>query len=97
MSAAIAANGLTQISAINSASSVSAPTTSGSSTQAPTTPSANQQTPIRNRTVDIRTDGSAFSEAVKGAALALFNSGDDDVVLNITNAQNELIRTGGAG
>jgi hypothetical protein len=57
----------------------------------------NQQAPIRNRTVDIRTDGSAFSEAVKDAALLLFNGGDDDVVLNITNAQTELIRTGGAG
>tara|TARA_R110001606_G_scaffold385158_1_gene548530 strand:+ start:23543 stop:26275 length:2733 start_codon:yes stop_codon:yes gene_type:complete len=53
--------------------------------------------PIQTRTVDIRTDGSAFSEAVKDAALVLFNSGDDDVVLNITNAQNELIRTSGVG
>lgn len=73
---------------ISASSAVTAPTTPPASTTAP---------PVRNRTVDIRTDGSAFSEAVKDAALVLFNSGDDDVVLNITNAQNELIRTGGAG
>ncbi len=97
ISAAIAANGLTQISAINSASSVAAPTES-SSAQAQSAASATSTAPpVRNRTVDIRTDGSAFSEAVKDAALVLFNGGDDDVVLNITNAQNELIRTGGAG
>tara|TARA_R110002167_G_C12705890_1_gene654532 strand:- start:6888 stop:9236 length:2349 start_codon:yes stop_codon:yes gene_type:complete len=73
---------------ISASSAVTAPTTPTASTTAP---------PVRNRTVDIRTDGSAFSEAVKDAALVLFNGGDDDVVLNITNAQNELIRTGGAG
>ncbi len=97
ISAAIAANGLTQISAINSASSVAAPTESSSAQAQPAASATSTAPPVRNRTVDIRTDGSAFSEAVKDAALVLFNGGDDDVVLNITNAQNELIRTGGAG
>lgn len=97
ISAAIAANGLTQISAIDSASSVSAASSTSSAASASQASVTSSEPPVRNRTVDIRTDGSAFSEAVKGAALALFNSGDDDVVLNITNAQNELIRTGGAG
>ena len=97
ISAAIAANGLTQISAINSASSVAAPTESSGAQAQSVTSATSTAPPVRNRTVDIRTDGSAFSEAVKDAALVLFNSGDDDVVLNITNAQNELIRTGGAG
>lgn len=97
ISAAIAANGITQLSAIDSASSVSAATSSAAATSPATQSQATSEPPVRNRTVDIRTDGSAFSEAVKDAALVLFNSGDDDVVLNITNAQNELIRTGGAG
>lgn len=56
--------------------------------------SPSNDTPKSTRTVDIRTDGSAFAEAVKDAALVLFNGGDDDVVVNITNAQNELTRTG---
>lgn len=56
--------------------------------------STQQPPPTSIRTVDIRTDGSAFSEAVKDAALVLFNGGDDDIVLNITNAQSELVRTG---
>lgn len=97
ISAAIAANGLTQISAIDSASSVSAASSTSSAASASQASVTSSEPPVRNRTVDIRTDGSAFSEAVKDAALVLFNSGDDDVVLNITNAQNELIRTGGAG
>lgn len=97
ISAAIAANGITQLSAIDSASSVSAATSSAAATSPATQSQATSEPPVRNRTVDIRTDGSAFSEAVKDAALVLFNGGDDDVVLNITNAQNELIRTGGAG
>ena len=98
ISAGIAANGLTQIANINSASENPSSTASASSaSRAPTPPASTTAPPVRNRTVDIRTDGSAFSEAVKDAALVLFNGGDDDVVLNITNAQNELIRTGGAG
>ena len=98
ISAGIAANGLTQIANINSASENPSSTASASSaSSAPTPPASTTAPPVRNRTVDIRTDGSAFSEAVKDAALVLFNGGDDDVVLNITNAQNELIRTGGAG
>ena len=67
-------------------------TSSGGSYSSTTSPAATESV-RQTRAVDIRTDGSAFSEAVKEAALVLFNN-DDDVVINITNQQQELVRTG---
>ena len=53
------------------------------------------QAPQQSRVVDIRLDDDAIltGAAVKQLITSVI-SADDDVVLNITNAQNELTRTG---
>ena len=91
----IAATGLAQGAAIaGGGGSVSSSSSIGGTASLNQGQQPNQDAPRSTRTVDIRTDGSAFAEAVKDAALVLFNGDNDDVVLNITNAQTELARTG---
>lgn len=91
----IAATGLAQASSISSGGgNVSSSSSIGGSASLNQGQQPTQSPPVQQRVVDIRTDGSAFSEAVKDAALVLFNGGDEDVVVNITNAQSELVRTG---
>lgn len=94
--ALIAATGLAQGASVSNggSGSLGANESGGSFGGASEAPQVTQEERQQTRVVDIRTDGSAFSEAVKDAALVLFNGGDEDVVVNITNAQSELVRTG---
>ncbi len=91
ISALVAANGLVQLSAINSAGSITPPSGGVPSAQQQTTPA---DAPTQTRAIDLRTDGSAFGLAVaEGVRSAL--SGDDDIIVSITEAQLEYARIGG--
>ena len=91
ISALVAANGLVQLSTIDSAGSIAPPSGGVPSAQQQTTPA---DAPTQTRAIDLRTDGSAFGLAVaEGVRSAL--SGDDGIVVSITEAQQELARIGG--
>ncbi len=98
MATFIAANGLTQISAINSAStpSFSAGGAGGgaASQQASATPQA-ASIPNQTRVVDIRIDDNALlTGAMFKEALNSVLESDTDIAINITNAQSEAQRIG---
>ena len=86
---------ISTIKSTNPSTSASNPTVTGSGSSAATSSPTTTETPTRSRTVDIRLDddalltGSAVKQLISGVI-----SNDDDVVINITNQQQELVRTG---
>ena len=88
----IAATGIAQASGGGggSAPSISSPASAAAPSQDVPTEAINQ-----TRVIDLRTDGSAFSLAVAEATKSVLQN-DETVVVSITEAQQELVRVGGA-